>query len=50
VRVTQEILAFEKVMGEHEAEMALDQVVVGRGRVDHENKDKTCVFLQTVDR
>jgi DNA polymerase-3 subunit alpha len=45
-----EILAFEKVLGEYEAELALDQVVVVRGRVDHKDKDKTCVVLQTVDR
>jgi DNA polymerase-3 subunit alpha len=45
-----EILAFEKVLGEYEAELTLDQVVVVRGRVDHKDKDKTCVVLQTVDR
>jgi DNA polymerase-3 subunit alpha len=45
-----EILAFEKVLGEYEAELSLDEVVVVRGRVDHKDKDKTCVVLQTVDR
>ncbi|MDQ3609835.1 MAG: DNA polymerase III subunit alpha, partial [Actinomycetota bacterium] len=45
-----EILAFEKVLGEYEAELALDQVIVVRGRVDHKDKDKTCVVVQTVDR
>ena len=45
-----EILAFDKVLGEYEAELAVDQVVVVRGRVDHKDKDKTCVVLQTVDR
>jgi DNA polymerase-3 subunit alpha len=45
-----EVLAFEKVLTEYEAELALDQVVVVRGRVDHKDKDKTCVVLQTVDR
>jgi len=45
-----EVLAFEKVLTEYEAELSPDQVVVVRGRVDHKDKDKTCVVLQTVDR
>jgi len=45
-----EILAFAKVLAECDGELDDDAVVVIRGRVDHKDKDKTCVMVQTVER
>jgi len=44
-----EILVFGKALGEHEAALAVDQVVLVRGRVDHKEAGKTCVVMQSVD-
>jgi DNA polymerase III subunit alpha len=44
-----EILVFGKALGEHEAALALDKVVLVRGRVDHKEAGKTCVVVQSVD-
>jgi DNA polymerase-3 subunit alpha len=57
-----EILVFGKALAEHdpvgaanpvgaaEATLAVDQVVLIRGRVDHKEAGKTCVVVQSVDR
>ncbi|HEV3071016.1 MAG TPA: DNA polymerase III subunit alpha [Solirubrobacteraceae bacterium] len=44
-----EILVFGKAMAEHEAALAIDQVVLVRGRVDHKEAGKTCVVVQSVE-
>ncbi len=46
---TVEILVFGKALAEHEAALAVDQVVLVRGRVDHKEAGKTCVVVQSVD-
>jgi DNA polymerase-3 subunit alpha len=45
-----EILVFGKALAEHEAALAVDQVVLVRGRVDHKDASKTCVVVQSVDK
>ncbi len=45
-----EILVFGKALAEHETALAVDQVVLVRGRVDHKEAGKTCVVVQSVDR
>jgi DNA polymerase III subunit alpha len=44
-----EILVFGKALAEHEAALAVDQVVLVRGRVDHKEAGKSCVVVQSVD-
>jgi DNA polymerase III subunit alpha len=44
-----EILVFGKALAEHEAALAVDQVVLVRGRVDHKEAGKTCVVVQSVE-
>jgi DNA polymerase III subunit alpha len=44
-----EILVFGKALAEHEAALAVDQVVLIRGRVDHKEAGKTCVVVQSVE-
>jgi DNA polymerase III subunit alpha len=44
-----EILVFGKALAEHETSLAVDQVVLVRGRVDHKEAGKTCVVVQSVD-
>ena len=45
-----EILVFGKALAEHEAALAIDQVVLIRGRVDHKEAGKTCVVVQSVEQ
>ncbi len=51
-----EILVFGKALAEQEAlgteasALAVDQVVLVRGRVDHKEAGKTCVVVQSVER
>ena len=45
-----EMLVFGKALAEHEAALAVDQVVLVRGRVDHKEAGKTCLIVQTVER
>jgi DNA polymerase-3 subunit alpha len=45
-----EILVFGKALAEAEQALAVDQVVLVRGRVDHKEAGKTCVVVQSVDR
>ncbi|MGH2865936.1 MAG: DNA polymerase III subunit alpha, partial [Solirubrobacteraceae bacterium] len=44
-----EMLVFGKALAEHEAALAVDQVVVVKGRVDHKEAGKTCLVAQTVE-
>jgi len=46
---TVEMLVFGKALAEHEAALAVDQVVLVRGRVDHKEAGKTCLIVQTVE-
>jgi DNA polymerase-3 subunit alpha len=45
-----EILVFGKALAEHQDALAVDQVVLVRGRVDHKEANKTCVVVQSVER
>jgi DNA polymerase-3 subunit alpha len=44
-----ELLVFGKALSEHENALAVDQVVLVRGRVDHKEAGKTCLIAQTVE-
>jgi DNA polymerase-3 subunit alpha len=45
-----EMLVFGKALSEHEAALAVDQIVLVRGRVDHKEAGKTCLVVQSVER
>ncbi|MCD6728041.1 MAG: DNA polymerase III subunit alpha [Solirubrobacteraceae bacterium] len=45
-----EIIAFEKTIAECEGALAVDEIVLVRGRIDHKDKDKTCLVVQSVER
>ena len=44
-----EILVFGKALAEHEAALAVDAVVLVKGRVDHKEAGKTCLVVQSVE-
>jgi DNA polymerase III subunit alpha len=44
-----EMLVFGKALAEHEAALAVDEIVLVKGRVDHKDADKTCLVVQTVE-
>jgi DNA polymerase III subunit alpha len=44
-----EVLVFGKALAEHEAALAVDEVVLIKGRVDHKEAGKTCVVVQSVE-
>jgi DNA polymerase-3 subunit alpha len=44
-----EILVFGKALAEHEAVLAVDRVVLVRGRVDHKEAGKTCLVVQSAE-
>jgi DNA polymerase-3 subunit alpha len=44
-----EILVFGKALMEHEAALAVDEVVIVKGRVDHKEAGKTCLVVQSVE-
>ncbi|HVR05333.1 MAG TPA: DNA polymerase III subunit alpha [Solirubrobacteraceae bacterium] len=44
-----EMLVFGKALAEHEAVLAVDRVLLVRGRVDHKEAGKTCVVVQSVE-
>jgi DNA polymerase-3 subunit alpha len=44
-----EMLVFGKALAEHEAALAIDAVVIVRGRVDHKEAGKTCLVVQSVE-
>ncbi len=45
-----ELLIFGKALAEHEAALAVNRVLLVRGRVDHKEAGKTCVVVQSVER
>ncbi len=45
-----EIIVFDKALTASEDALATDSIVVVRGRVDHKDRDKTCVVVQQVER
>jgi DNA polymerase-3 subunit alpha len=45
-----EMLLFGNSLAEHEAALAVDEIVIVRGRVDHKEAGKTCVVVGEVDR
>jgi DNA polymerase-3 subunit alpha len=45
-----EVLVFGKALSESEAALAPDSIVLVRGRVDHKDREKTCIVAQTVER
>jgi DNA polymerase-3 subunit alpha len=46
---TIEMLVFGKALIEHEAALAVDRVVLVKGRVDHKEAGKTCLIVQAVE-
>ncbi len=44
-----EMLVFGKALAEHEGVLAVDQVVLVRGRVDHKEAGKTCLVVQSAE-
>jgi DNA polymerase III subunit alpha len=44
-----EMLVFGKALAEYEAVLAVDEVVLVKGRVDHKEAGKTCLVVQTVE-
>jgi DNA polymerase-3 subunit alpha len=44
-----EILVFGKALAEHETALAVDEVVIVKGRVDHKEAGKTCLVVQSVE-
>jgi DNA polymerase III subunit alpha len=44
-----ELLVFGKALSEHEAALAVDTVVLVRGRVDHKEAGKTCLIVQSAE-
>jgi DNA polymerase III subunit alpha len=45
-----EIIVFGKALAANEAALAADSIVLVRGRIDHKDRDKTCIIAQQVDR
>jgi DNA polymerase-3 subunit alpha len=45
-----EILVFGNALAECETALAPDSIVVVRGRVDHKDREKTCIVVQSVER
>ena len=43
-----ELLVFGKALAEHEVALAVDEVVLVKGRVDHKEAGKTCLVAQAV--
>ena len=44
-----EMLVFGKALAEHEAALAVDEMVLVKGRVDHKEAGKTCLVVQSVE-
>ncbi|MEZ5123418.1 MAG: DNA polymerase III subunit alpha [Solirubrobacterales bacterium] len=44
-----EIVVFERVLAEQEAALAVDEIVLVRGRVDHKDATKTAVIVQSAE-
>jgi DNA polymerase III subunit alpha len=44
-----EVLVFGKALADNEAALAVDEVVLVKGRVDHKEAGKTCLVAQSID-
>ena len=44
-----ELLVFGKALAEHDRALAVDEVVLVKGRVDHKEAGKTCLVVQAVE-
>jgi DNA polymerase-3 subunit alpha len=44
-----ELLVFGKALADCEAALAPDSIVLVRGRVDHKDREKTCIVAQQID-
>jgi DNA polymerase-3 subunit alpha len=44
-----EMLVFGKALAEHDTALAVDEVVIVKGRVDHKEAGKTCLVVQSVE-
>ena len=44
-----EVLVFGKTLADCEAAVAPDSIVIVRGRVDHRDREKTCIVAQQID-
>jgi DNA polymerase III subunit alpha len=45
-----EVIVFGKALAAHEHALAADSIVLIRGRVDHKDREKTCIVAQQIDR
>jgi DNA polymerase-3 subunit alpha len=45
-----EVLVFGKALAEYETALLPDTIVVVRGRVDHKDREKTCIVAQSIER
>jgi DNA polymerase III subunit alpha len=45
-----EIIVFDKALTVSESALATDSIVLVRGKVDHKDRDKTCLVAQNVER
>jgi DNA polymerase-3 subunit alpha len=45
-----EVLVFGKALAAHEEALIPDTIALVRGRVDHKDRDKTCIVVQQVER
>ncbi len=45
-----ELLVFGKALAEHEDALNPDSIVLVRGRVDHRDREKTCIVAQAIER
>jgi DNA polymerase III subunit alpha len=45
-----EILVFGKALPENEEALAADSIVIVRGKVDHKDREKTCLIAQQIER
>jgi DNA polymerase-3 subunit alpha len=45
-----ELVVFGKALGAGDGELSTDSIVLVRGRVDHKDREKTCVVVQQFDR
>jgi DNA polymerase III subunit alpha len=44
-----EVLVFGNALAENEAAVAVDSIVVIRGRLDHRDRERTCIVAQQID-
>ena len=45
-----EMVIFGKALAEYEGALGVDEIVLVRGRIDHKDKDKTSLIVQSVER